>query len=232
VSSPTVSALLLWLLAIMASNRIISMFRRNLEWRRTFSDFRYWSFTLATWIPALIFFNGHVGEVSWISGASMYPYLNTSFNDDLAQDICWTSKWNPTGNLQRGMIVSFQYVVSPSFILNIVLTVRCSSPVHPENLVVKRVIALEGDLVFTRAPCPVPTVQVPVNHLWVEGDNRDTNKTLDSNTYGPIPMSLIQGRITHVLLPWKSFGAIRWWEFRGRTRVIKGRREDAPGWEF
>ncbi len=101
-----------------------------------------------------------------------------------------------------------------------------SSPHNPEKLVIKRVIALEGDIVYTRAPCPLATVQVPVNHVWVEGDNRDNS--FDSNSYGPIPMSLIQGKLTHVLWPWKSSGPIRWKEFKGKTRVIKARRRDAP----
>lgn len=102
---------------------------------------------------------------------------------------------------------------------------------HPEVTVVKRVIAMEGDIVYTRAPCPVPIVHIPLNHVWVEGDNRDANKTLDSNTYGPIPLSLIKGKVTHVLWPPKSFGPVRPEEFKGRTRVIRGKREEAPGWD-
>jgi inner membrane protease subunit 2 len=90
---------------------------------------------------------------------------------------------------------------------------------------------MEGDIVYTRAPCPIPTIQVPLNHLWVEGDNRDANKTLDSNSYGPIPINLIEGKVTRVLWPWRSFGTINWWEFKGKTKVIEGRREDAPGWD-
>lgn len=95
-------------------------------------------------------------------------------------------------------------------------------------LAIKRVIGLPGDKVYTRAPYPYPIAEVPAGHVWVEGDNRDGTKSLDSNYYGPISMSLITGRVTHVLWPWKSFGAVRWWEFKGRTRVIRGRREDAP----
>jgi mitochondrial inner membrane protease subunit 2 len=100
------------------------------------------------------------------------------------------------------------------------LTVPDRSPNNPERLAIKRVIALEGDIVYTRAPCPLPTVQVPVNHVWVEGDNR--NKSLDSNNYGPLPISLIQGKLTHVLWPWKSSGPIHWRQFRGKTRVVRG----------
>lgn len=106
------------------------------------------------------------------------------------------------------------------------LTMNDRSPNHPEKLAIKRIIALEGDVVYTRAPCPHPAVQIPISHVWVEGDNRD--KSLDSNSYGPIPISLIQGKITHVLLPWKSSGPIHWRQFKGKTRVIRGRREDAP----
>ena len=104
------------------------------------------------------------------------------------------------------------------------------SPNHPEVTAIKRVIALEGDRVYTRAPCPVPVVQVPANHVWVEGDNKDGRKSLDSNHYGPIPLNLISGRVTHILMPWNSSGRIRWEDFKARTRVIKGKREDAPGW--
>jgi inner membrane protease subunit 2 len=103
------------------------------------------------------------------------------------------------------------------------------SPTNPEKLAVKRVIALEGDTVYTRAPCPIPTVQVPVNHVWVEGDNRDRSQ--DSNSYGPLPKSLIQGKLTYVLWPWKSSGPINWAQFKGKTRVLRGRRQDAPNWD-
>ena len=106
------------------------------------------------------------------------------------------------------------------------LTIR-RSPVNRDKMAIKRVIGLEGDTVYTRAPYPYPTAVIPKNHVWVEGDNMDQNKTLDSNTYGPIALPLITGKITH-LLSRKNFGPIPWWEFKGRTKVIQGRREDAP----
>ncbi|KAK6580672.1 hypothetical protein PZA11_006908 [Diplocarpon coronariae] len=190
---------------------ILSLFDRHLKW--DLRELRYWPWAVATWLPAVIFLNDHIGDVTWISGESMYPFLNTGYNEGLKKDFCWTSKLGPTSNLQRGMIVSFY------------------SPFHPETLVVKRIIAMEGDTVYTRAPCPVPTVQVPRNHVWVEGDNRAANKTLDSNTYGAIPINLIQGKITHILWPWRSFGRIRSEEFKGKTRVIQGTKEEAPAWD-
>lgn len=95
---------------------------------------------------------------------------------------------------------------------------------------IKRVIALEGDEVQTRAPYPYPIAEVPMGHVWVEGDNRDGNKTLDSMHYGPISMNLITGQVTHVLWPWKSAGKIPWWQFKGRTRVFKAKRDGSLTW--
>lgn len=204
---------------------------RNLRSRAFIHEFNYTLFTFATWIPALICFNDYVGNATWINGPSMYPFLNTSLNESSSKDVCWNSKLWPTYNLKRGMVVSFRWVWLISN-WNKTLTVSIRSPNNPEFTAVKRVIALEGDLVYTRAPYPLPTVQIPANHVWVEGDNRDVNKTLDSNTYGPIPIGLIKGKVTRVLWPWKSFGPIKWQEFKGQTRVVKGRLEDVPRWDW
>ncbi|KAH6671860.1 peptidase S24/S26A/S26B/S26C [Halenospora varia] len=193
----------------MTTRRLFSSFNRGTQYGQFARVFGYNLFIFATWIPAVIFFHDNIGEVTRISGPSMYPYLNTSYNENQKEDRCWVNKFRPTQNLQRGMLVSFR------------------SPYHPEVLAIKRVIAVEGDRVITHAPYPLPIADVPAGHVWVEGDNRDANKTLDSNHYGPIPLNLIQGRVTHVLWPWTSFGAVRWWEFKGRTRVLKGRKESA-----
>lgn len=78
--------------------------------------------------------------------------------------------------------------------------VTCSDPVCFEKNVVKRLIALEGDVVKRlRAPLSnsppeqveeldssdaLESVMVPPNACWVEGDNHPY--TLDSNEYGPV----------------------------------------------
>jgi inner membrane protease subunit 2 len=103
------------------------------------------------------------------------------------------------------------------------------SPYHPNTQVVKRVIALEGDKVITRSPYPQPIAEVPPGHVWVEGDG-GSQTSLDSNHYGPIAQSLIIGRVTHVLWPWSSFGPIRWWEFKGKTKVLQAGTERRLEW--
>ena len=75
----------------------------------------------------------------------------------------------------------------------------------------KRVIALEGDLVKTKAPYPFPEVRVPPGHVWVEGDG-PPGSSLDSNTYGPVSKRLLAGRVTHIVYPFRKFGAVKWWE--------------------
>lgn len=86
------------------------------------------------------------------------------------------------------------------------------SPYHPDTIAVKRITALEGDLVRTRPPFPDSVVRVPQGHVWVEGDGPH-DKSIDSNTYGPISIQLITGRITHFVYPWRKLGQVRWWEY-------------------
>jgi len=52
---------------------------------------------------------------------------------------------------------------------------------------------------------------VPFNHVWLEGDADDPRKSLDSNTYGPVSISLITGRVVAVL--WPRMRLLKWWEW-------------------
>lgn len=92
------------------------------------------------------------------------------------------------------------------------MILTCSrSPYNPEVVVVKRIVGLEGDTVQTREPYPFPTAKVPVGHVWIEGDGRP-GTTLDSNTYGPVSMRLLTGKVTHAIYPFHKLGRVRWWE--------------------
>jgi mitochondrial inner membrane protease subunit 2 len=73
------------------------------------TSFVFYSFV--TWLPALIWMNSKVGEVAWIQGGSMYPYLNTDIDRSTKQDACWNNKWKPLQGLRRGMIVTFWFVM-------------------------------------------------------------------------------------------------------------------------
>lgn len=95
------------------------------------------------------------------------------------------------------------------------------TPHDPEKTSVKRVIGLEGDVIRTRRPYPNAYIRVPQGHIWVEGDAADERLSIDSNTYGPISVRLVTGRITHILLPSNKAGRVRWWEHRDRTGIVR-----------
>lgn len=87
----------------------------------------------------------------------------------------------------------------------------------PEALTTKRIVGLPDDIVRTRPPFPHAIIRVPPGHVWVEGDAR-ADMTHDSNTYGPISIRLVQGRITHILWPFNKAGRVRWWEHQQYAR--------------
>ncbi|KAK2067760.1 hypothetical protein P8C59_001470 [Phyllachora maydis] len=117
-------------------------------------------------------------EFTRVDGPSMRPFLNDRYNDTAKKDLCLTLKWRAQDTLQRGMIVVFR------------------KPHKPEEYGIKRVIAMEGDVVYTKPPYADRTVRIPPEHIWVEGDG---DRTLDRR--------------------------VRWWEWEkqnGLTRLEDG----------
>jgi inner membrane protease subunit 2 len=56
--------------------------------------------------------------------------------------------------------------------------------VEPKKTLVKRIIALGGDVVRTNYPYGDMFAKVPKGRCWVEGD--ESFHSLDSNTFGPV----------------------------------------------
>jgi mitochondrial inner membrane protease subunit 2 len=61
----------------------------------------------ASWIPVYMVFHNHVGQFMWVTGPSMYPYLNTDYDRSTAKDVVWVDMWRPMNGLRRGMCVAF-----------------------------------------------------------------------------------------------------------------------------
>lgn len=82
--------------------------------------------------------------------------------------------------------------------------VTCNSPTKPSGVVCKRITAVGGDRVHVlgrRGP-----VEVPVGHIWLEGDNH--RNSTDSRSYGAVPLSLVRGRVLGRVWPPHKWGAL------------------------
>lgn len=81
---------------------------------------------------------------------------------------------------------------------------------NPRQSICKRVLGLEGDVVYPSIECNSDTpdsrgIRVPKGHVWLQGDN-SLNST-DSRHYGPVPYATLQGRVVTKVYPtvsWKD----------------------------
>ncbi|KAF5770549.1 putative signal peptidase I [Helianthus annuus] len=71
------------------------------------------------------------------------------------------------------------------------------SPRNYKERQIKRITGMPGD--WISVPFSYDAVKIPEGHCWVEGDN--PTDSLDSRSFGPIPLGLIRGRVTHILWP-------------------------------
>ncbi|KAF2102905.1 LexA/Signal peptidase [Rhizodiscina lignyota] len=94
-------------------------------------------------------------------------------------------------NIKVGDVISFKHPIMPYYGL-------------------KRVIAMPGDFVLAGSPdakggeLEGQMMQVPDGHCFVAGDNQKFSR--DSRIFGPLPLALIQGKVTMFLWPLHSFG--------------------------
>ncbi|KAI5923683.1 mitochondrial inner membrane protease subunit 2 [Camillea tinctor] len=183
----------------MAPRALNSIWTRVKRERSRIGLFGLYLFAFATWIPVVAAFKNCIGELVWITGASMYPFLNAEKDRTARRDVVVNYKYNAQYGLKRGMIVTFW------------------NPYNPELMTVKRIVGIPGDVVRTRNPYPVSTVKVPPGHIWVEGDGGE-RESQDSNTYGPIAAGLVIGKVTHILWPFHRSGKVRWWEYAEKIR--------------
>ncbi|KAF7005593.1 hypothetical protein CFC21_020707, partial [Triticum aestivum] len=78
------------------------------------------------------------------------------------------------------------------------------SPADHRSRTIKRLIGLPGD--WISVPDKEEIRQIPEGHCWVEGDNGTAS--WDSRSYGPVPLGLVQGRVTHVVWPPSKMGRV------------------------
>jgi mitochondrial inner membrane protease subunit 1 len=111
-----------------------------------------------------------------MTGASMLPTL--AYEGELVIENRLTFRLFPN-RLSRGDLVTLK------------------SPLEPGRIICKRIIGLPGDVVCVdptgeRAPSK-EHVKIPEGHVWISGDNAAWSR--DSRDYGPVSISLIQGKV-------------------------------------
>ncbi|SAM01568.1 hypothetical protein [Absidia glauca] len=142
--------------------------------------------TLA-WMPVAIFFVDRGFSCATVDGRSMQPTFNPDANTKQS-DVVLLNKWAATDHVfKRGEVVTL------------------TSPTHPDHKIIKRIIALPGDTVKPLRSGQKP-VRVPKGHCWVEGDEAFHSK--DSNSFGTVPIGLINAKVTRILWPPSRFGPV------------------------
>ncbi|XVF55102.1 hypothetical protein PTKIN_Ptkin06aG0009400 [Pterospermum kingtungense] len=122
-----------------------------------------------------------------VRGASMSPTFNPKTDTLL-------------GSLNDYVLVEKFCLLKYKFSHGDVVVFR--SPFNHKEKHVKRIVGLPGDRVGTH----YDMVKIPDGHCWVEGDN--SSSSVDSRSFGPVPLGLINGRATHVVWPPHRIGSI------------------------
>ncbi|XP_074683618.1 mitochondrial inner membrane protease subunit 2 isoform X1 [Strix aluco] len=155
-------------------------------------------------VPVTVTFLDRVACVARVEGASMQPSLNPGGRQ--ASDVVLLNQWSIRNyDVQRGDIVSLVSQIASCAIWCIIgekekksFESAYRSPRNPEQKIIKRVIALEGDIIKTIG-YKKKYVKVPHGHIWVEGDHH--GHSFDSNAFGPVSLGLLHARATHILWP-------------------------------
>ncbi|KAJ6599186.1 signal peptidase [Mycena vulgaris] len=139
------------------------------------------------WIPTAILLTD-LYTLKQVSGRSMQPTLNP--DESLL--------WRDVAIFDRISIHTFQRYGRGDI-------VALKSPNNAKYELVKRIIAVEGDTVKTLPPYPEPEVHIPKGHIWVEGDAFHSQ---DSNSFGPVPLGLVDSRLVSLIWPLWRFWTV------------------------
>ncbi|KAH7331111.1 hypothetical protein KP509_20G015400 [Ceratopteris richardii] len=131
-----------------------------------------------------------VGNIARTHGDSMQPTLQPG-------------EKNLLGFL-KGDIVFFEKISAAAYKYHRGDVVVLRSPSDPNQWMIKRLIAMQGD--WINVPGSYEILQIPKGRCWVEGDGG--NISLDSRTFGALPLGLVQGRVTHKIWPPHRFGRV------------------------
>ncbi|KER30404.1 hypothetical protein T265_03139 [Opisthorchis viverrini] len=131
-------------------------------------------------------YHSYVGTVVYCEGISMEPTVN--HGDYLVVERI---------SVLRGRIKKGDVVVAGQ-----------PRKSHNCSHVLKRIKALGEEQVtfWDEGHWRMVTREIPADHIWLEGDN--SVHSLDSRTYGPVPLSHLEYRVLFRLWPLHQFGRL------------------------
>ena len=177
---------------------------------RFFAEFK----SILLWVAIALFLRWQVIEPRWIPSGSMLPTL-------YIQDKILIEKVRPKLNRVKKRHLNHENIVvfDPPQIL-------IDSGYDPESALIKRVVGLPGDQIAIhdgslyrngeliketwikeQINYEMESLTVPLDSLWVLGDNR--NNSLDSHLWGPLPEEKVLGTAIWRYWPIDRFGPLR-----------------------
>tara|TARA_Y100001968_G_scaffold75115_1_gene66519 strand:- start:20602 stop:21186 length:585 start_codon:yes stop_codon:yes gene_type:complete len=170
--------------------------------------------TVVIWAILSLFLRWQVIEPRWIPSGSMLPTLQL-------QDKILVEKIRPRLNLALNKHLNRDDLVVFKPPENLIKT-----GYDPDSALIKRVVGIPGDLIeihdgklfrnkllieeqWITEPMSysMDPIIVPINSLWVLGDNR--NNSLDSHFWGPLPEKNVIGTAIFKYWPLNKAGPIR-----------------------
>lgn len=139
------------------------------------------------WIPVVLAFNSAIGGFALVQGKSMQPTMNLHSDNTVVV----LNRFFPKmlSRYRRGSVV---LINAPD------------SGFKESKPLIKRLVGIEHDWVKRRNGS---IIRVPPGHCWIEGDNADNS--LDSDEYGPLPLSLIEANVIAKIWPLGQVGMVR-----------------------
>ena len=152
--------------------------------------FALFSAVLLVQFAVLDVFTGH--------GPSMLPTFAMSGEVFLVEALS-SYTLPPSTPSPTSLLTLLTPLLRPLFSIHPGDVVLCSNPVKPDHAVAKRVIAMEGQSVRADPRDPSSAFVVPARCVWLQGDCLEASR--DSREYGPVPSSMIKGKVVAKLYP-------------------------------
>lgn len=143
------------------------------------------SIKFISWIPVIYLFSEHFAYIGIIDGISMKP------------------TFNPDNSISKDRVLLWKFNIRNNLKINDIVFIK--SPINPNQIHTKRIKGLQLNSIIPRYPETRSKILIPLNHIWVEGDNIHS---IDSNTYGPLSNGMVVAKAVWIIWPLNRFGPI------------------------